>query len=779
VIPGVLVYEKESLHSDISGPDGLFVITNLEPGHHTIVTSYLGYTAVEIDVHVTSNTKNNVEIYLNEQIINLPVAVVSSISMTGGSHRSGHIPGATNYITSAELKKFNYTDVHRILSTIPGVNIQEEDGFGLRPNIGLRGSGNERSSKITMMEDGILSAPAPYAAPAAYYFPSIGRMHAIEVIKGSSQIKYGPYTTGGAINFISTPIPSRLAGVFTASLGSFGTNKLHASIGNKHSRIGYLLETIQNKSRGFKQIKNTNTGFSKGDYLMKFRINTKPVATVYQSLDFKAFITSEKSNETYLGLSEDDFIDNPFRRYFSSEKDKMESEYVQFSLRHAIQFSKVFSLATTAYRSTFKRNWYKLDKVANNSGLFSSISSILDNPIKYAENFALLSGEKVITDPVFQLKANNRKYLSKGIQSILISQWNVKDISNEIELGIRYHFDKMDRYQWTDEYRNIDTTMQLSDSGIPGTESNRIESANAFAAYLKYHFKINGWVFFPGVRYENIWQEKLDFGKDDPSRTGDHKVRHSNHVSVIIPGIGIQVNPGLNNQIFVGIHKGFSPPGSNAGTLPEKSINFELGWRHDGLVSTEIILFNNSFTNLLGADLAAAGGQGSTDLFNGGQALTRGLEISLSFDPQIDPKSKLNLPVNIVYSHTYGIFKHDFESDFSGWGKVENGDHIPYISKNNLTLRAGLHTIKFNFDLACNFIDKMRTKPGKGPIPQGEGTDRHLILDFSARYHISPKISAYVSIKNLTDQVYIAARRPAGLRPGLPRTFEAGVSANL
>jgi outer membrane receptor for Fe3+-dicitrate len=31
-----------------------------------------------------------------------------------------------------------------------------------------------------------------------------------------------------------------------------------------------------------------------------------------------------------------------------------------------------------------------------------------------------------------------------------------------------------------------------------------------------------------------------------------------------------------------------------------------------------------------------------------------------------------------------------------------------------------------------------------------------------------------LGVLNLTDQVYTAAARPAGLRPGLPRTLSAG-----
>jgi Fe(3+) dicitrate transport protein len=75
------------------------------------------------------------------------------------------------------------------------------------------------------MEDGVLISPAPYSAPAAYYFPTVSRMQSFEILKGGSQIQYGPYTTGGAINMVSTQIPRRFSGRVTASIGSFNTKK--------------------------------------------------------------------------------------------------------------------------------------------------------------------------------------------------------------------------------------------------------------------------------------------------------------------------------------------------------------------------------------------------------------------------------------------------------------------------------------------------------------------------------------------------------------------------
>ena len=147
--------------------------------------------------------------------------VVRSNQMLGSKFEARNRTGSAYYLSPAELAKFGYTDINRMLKSVPGVNVYEEDGFGLRPNISLRGTKAERSERISLMEDGVLAAPAPYAAPAAYYFPNAARMYAIEVLKGSSQVQYGPFTTGGAINVVSTPIPQRMWGKAQLSYGSY------------------------------------------------------------------------------------------------------------------------------------------------------------------------------------------------------------------------------------------------------------------------------------------------------------------------------------------------------------------------------------------------------------------------------------------------------------------------------------------------------------------------------------------------------------------------------
>ena len=116
-------------------------------------------------------------------------------------------------------------------SKIPGINIREEDGYGIFNNISMRGIDSARSLKITMMEDGVMSAPAPYSAPDAYYSPNVGRMSGIEVIKGSSSTKHGS-PVGGVINYLSTPIPTEETFYYKQLFGNYGEARSHAYYGN-------------------------------------------------------------------------------------------------------------------------------------------------------------------------------------------------------------------------------------------------------------------------------------------------------------------------------------------------------------------------------------------------------------------------------------------------------------------------------------------------------------------------------------------------------------------
>ena len=132
---------------------------------------------------------------------------LEEVTIIGSREAAQSLPGSGAVVDFEQIQIESANDINQLLKTVPGIYILEEDGYGLRPNIGIRGATSERSSKVTLMEDGVLIAPAPYSNPAAYYFPTTLRMHTIEVLKGAPLLRYGPQTTGGVVTIVSTPIP--------------------------------------------------------------------------------------------------------------------------------------------------------------------------------------------------------------------------------------------------------------------------------------------------------------------------------------------------------------------------------------------------------------------------------------------------------------------------------------------------------------------------------------------------------------------------------------------
>ncbi|WP_239990759.1 TonB-dependent receptor family protein [Marixanthomonas ophiurae] len=670
-------------------------------------------------------------------------------------------------MTEEDLKKFSYTNINRVLQIVPGINIYEEDGFGLRPNISLRGTSPERSAKINLMEDGVLIAPAPYSAPAAYYFPTIGRMQAVEVLKGSSQIQYGPNTTGGAINMISSRIPNKFSGRASIAAGNYDSRSTQLTIGDSYKNFGFVTDYFNYNSDGFKNLDGGgNTGFDKSDYLAKFRVNSNLNAKTYQSLTFKIQYSEEEANETYLGLTDEDFQENTFRRYRASSEDVMNAEHQQYQLTHFIRLSSSLEISTTGYLNKFKRNWYKLDDV--NLGERVSISNILSSPQNFPLEYQTILGNENTEEDAMGVKANNRAYTSNGVQSIAKLRWG-SDWLQTLEAGIRYHEDDEDRFQWVDRYAFLNNELIRTEVGEKGSDANRISGAKALAAHLLYTLKVENLTLTPGLRYENITLTRRDYGTNDPSRTGQDLSIRENKVNVWIPGLGANYRFSNDFSVFGGVHKGFSPPSNTPGQNAEESINYEVGTRISvkGLQG-ELVGFYNDYQNLLGSDLAATGGTGSLDQFNAGEVRVSGIEFLLNYDLLYNKSGKFKLPVSVSYTLTDTEFLTSFDSNEDIYGVVTKGDEIPYIAKNQLNATFGLEHKKFEVNLNSRYTGAFRTKAGSGSIPENFKVDSNFIVDLSARYFLNENFTLSTNIINLFNTKYAVSRVPAGLRPGHP-----------
>jgi Fe(3+) dicitrate transport protein len=772
-LAGVAVELVGAERSALSDEHGGFAFNRVPAGTHTLRLHVIGRAVLERTVDVRPNQVARADVVLDAA----PVAIDPLLVLMGRTRLSegidrSRVPGSVHVIgqQSIERRPVVYDDVHALLREVPGVNVQEEDGYGLRPNIGFRGTGVERSSKITLMEDGVLIAPAPYAAPAAYYFPIAGRMSAIEVRKGSSQIRYGPSTVGGALNMVSAPIPNRFSVMVDGSGGTNDTRQVRARVGDAQAHFGWMFETYQSRSDGFKRLDfGGSTGFDLQDYVGKVRINTALDASTYQELELKLGYYDQRSDETYLGLTEADFDASPFRRYAGSQQDVMNADHQQIQLRHFIHLPAGLDVTTTAYRNDFARNWYKLDGV-NGSG----IAGVLSDPSAFATELDYLRGT---TDGVgvLRVRANNREYYSQGIQSQVGVDFG-DAVAHSLELGVRYHEDDEDRFQHDDLYSIESGVMSLETRGAPGSQANRISSASAWSLHLMDRIEIGALTLAPGVRYETIDFERLDFAAGDAQRSTPTAER-TNSVSAWIPGIGALYDVRSDLQVFAGVHKGFGPPGPGADqdTEPESSVSFELGVRslRPGS-SVEVTGFFSDYDNVLGTATLAVGGSGTNEVFNGGAVRALGLEVGAARDVAA-ASGAWRLPLRATYTLTAATFQTGFESDFEPWGTVVEGDHLPYLPTHQFFASAGFERGPWGGRVTASGTSAMRTVAGQGDIATGDGTDAFVAFGAGLEYEISSGTSAHVAVENLGDARYVVARRPAGLRPGLPRTLQLGI----
>ncbi len=716
------------------------------------------------------------------------------------------VPGSVTFIPPEKLALQSYTDINRILRQVPGINIQEEDGYGLRPNIGLRGSGLDRSSKVLIMEDGVLQAPAPYSAPSAYYFPFAARMNAVEITKGPSTVKYGPFTTAGAIQFFSTPIPDDTSAHINFLASSQDRSTIHAWAGGKFDAgqlpfdVGILLETYQGNADGYKEIEdipNADTGFSIQDYVAKFGIYSKDSASMPQTLVFKFQYSDERSNQTYLGLTENDIRSRPFVQYRATQNDQINTEHYIYQLTHNIELNDAVQVTTIAYNTEFARNWEKLDRFDNSDPFFSSganplssgtgscssLNEILVDPINCPREFEVLRGADgfVSPDDVLGIRQNIRSYYTNGIQTALNAKFYALGVDHNMVASIRYHEDQVDRFQEQDQYRIDNGVIVRTTDNAPGTQANRLSKAEALSLYLEDTIYTGPVAITGGIRFESVDSRQRRWNTPDRTLTPD-SIRENSY-DVFLPALSVLVDVTDNLSVLAGAHRGFAPASVSSQTQrPEESIAYEAGGRFTSdVLNFEVIGFFNDYSNLVAECTNSSGGSeceiGDTD--NAGKVDVYGVEVVASTDlaTAFNANTGLSFPISLSYTYTDTEFKSTVASGI--FGDITIGDEVPYVADHQVYLSAGVNGERWGVTTDLSYVAETRAVPGQGIIPTLQSIDARTIVDLAAYYEISEGVRLRLKVENLFDEDYLASRRPYGARPGKPREIFGGINIDL
>ena len=677
-------------------------------------------------------------------------------------------------VEQAQLEQWEYNDIQRILSTVPSVTVRTEDGFGLRPNIGIRGTNPDRSAKVLLLEDGLPIAPAPYAAPAAYYFPLTQRLTAVEVTKGAAAIPYGPQNIAGVVNLVTRGVggPGEPGSAIDLSGGSFGTLKSSAWVRASRGGSGLLLEGAHLSASGFKELPgDAPTGFGRVDLMGKGALRLPEIGALKHDLELKLGWGQELSHETYLGLGPDDFAEAPLRRYGASADDRMQWRHSQASLRWFGALPGV-DLELSAYGSRLDRQWLRFDGFADGTDVNAALQADPDG-ISGSYLGALQGAQDSVSGQSDVALVNNDRLLQNGgVELRGRGGWSGQRAGLELAGGLRLHGDWVER-DHRRGLRGLAEGALLDASGARTPTADSRASARALAAFGTADVQLGAAHVQPGLRVERVlthFEDRLlDADPIDATQT------------VVLPGVNaLWSYKGLLSP-FAGVHQGYSPtpPGSPEGTLPERATVSELGLLAGRDQQLSLTGFWSAYQNLTGQCTLSGGcSDAQLDLqYNGGAADVRGLELSLHGEA---PAGPLGVQGRFDGTWTESSFRTGFSSELPVWGTVEAGDSLPNlpalqgVAQINVIVPAVDHLA---FGAALRGRSVQRDVAGQGPIPEAEALPGLLTLDLNFSAPTLGPVVLYANVSNVTNAIVIESFRPYGARPTTPRLFTLGLKA--
>jgi Fe(3+) dicitrate transport protein len=739
----------------VTDENGRFSFANLLVGRYEIQGRGEGFNRIEQKVEVREGEESWVEMRLSVGRIAEEVLILST-TITGQTEGLPRIPGSVETIDRRTLEQSRVFTVNEALRKVSGVNTRDEEGLGLRPNIGMRGVNPTRSTKVLLLEDGIPLAYAPYGDNASYYHPPVERFESIEVLKGSGQIVYGPSTIGGVINYLTPNPPSKSSGSVTLIGGNRRFFNGGVGFGGSWRETGLILNYVRKQSDGSRE----NIHADLNDLSLK----VQQTLTDRQSLTVKASYYGERSNLTYSGLTEDEFRANPRGNPFRN--DFFIGDRAGASISHAYVVNANVALTTNLYGMRFNRDWWRQSSNSNqrpNDGGDPNCGGMV--------NLMTTCGNE----------GRLRRYENWGLEPRLRANFGLFGMRHELDLGGRYHYENQERRQ-----ENGDSPVARSGKLV---EDNRRRN-QALSSYIQNRFGLGRLSITPGLRVERI-----SFLRTNRLADGGRGVTGEVRRTQLIPGVGFSYSAGVNTIIFSGIHRGFAPPrtediisnttGGSIDLDPELSWNYEAGVRHQigSHLRAEATVFRLNYANQI-IPASLAGGVGAA-LTNGGKTLQQGVEISSRIDTGLLPKGLGNgarLFSTIAWTWLpVAEFHGDRYSNVQGFSTVRiTGNRVPYTPEQLLNVNlgysqpAGLTALIEGVHTGAQSGDDLNTiaptaNGQRGRIPG------NTIWNTTINYEVEAiRSTFFVTVKNLFDRTVIVDRS-RGILPGLPRLLQVGV----
>jgi Fe(3+) dicitrate transport protein len=628
--------------------------------------------------------------------------------------------GTVHIITRANIEILRPVSTEDALRRVPGINAKTEEETAIVSNIGIRGLASSEAKSL-LLEDGVPVAPGLLIGNDRYFNPRIQRIERIEVLKGSSSLRYGPSTIGGVVNFLTkTPAEGLL---LSGRAGSFGTRELMLEAGARSSGGGAYAGIVATHARGDGFM---GTGYDMNDVMAKAGLSIGSQHT----LGLKLSWYENDANISYRGLLLDEF--SAGARYNPAPDDWYLTDRAAVDLNHRFEISDRATLSSVAYWSKLTRDYWRYN---------------VDTPASNA------AGRWVYTN---SLTGNNRAFDRYGVDSRLTLDHRLFGLENSTEFGVRGFHEESDD-------RRIRATRDQDRTGL--NDRHLVDSANNIALHLHNRIRFSDRAAVtPGLRFETYEQKRRVLTSNDETAATAN--------SEFLPGIGATFLLTPSAQLYGGVYRAFSPA-SNGVALDgmtdqmleaERSTNSELGMRGtQGAFDYDLALFRLDFQN----QVVTGNSDPTLSQSNAGATLHQGAELGLGY--RLTPA--VGLSGNVTW-----IPVSRFETG------ANEGNRIPYSPRvlANLALdvqHGPLRTALLAHHRGAQFGDETNRRD----IPSnaaggiwGGLMPAYTLFDVTAQWQMRGRLSVFGALKNLTDERYITGLRQ-GIYAGAGRNFEVGV----
>jgi Fe(3+) dicitrate transport protein len=700
-----------------------------------------------------------------------------------------HIPGSGKVVTSESIQNNHRFTINEALREVPGVHVRDEDGLGIRPNIGIRGLDPTRSRKVHIMEDGVPIMMMPYADPSSYYFPPIFRFDRIEVLKGSGQLLYGPQTIGGVINLITRMPSAKPEGNFQVWGGNLNYINTHFDYGGTWGKTGYLVDYThyQTDTPRF-----TNIRAKVDDLTFKAVHELSERTQILAKFNYYR----ENSGIGYQGFTQADWALRGSDRQTPFTNDRFEFMRLGYHVAVNHMFTADLTSTVNLFGHYIQRDWSRRSQqgVDANGAPVGGIQTGNNLP---AGAFSVV--------PANQRFTNEREYWVWGVEPRFHYLHSLLGIKGEADFGARYMYEQSDRKQ----LRNLVSGVGAMSScvGVIGNGNdsclgeNNKRTTNAYAFFAQERLFFGPFTVTPGFRVEHISYDQDNRLASVNNGNGSYG---KTNFTEVLPGVGVTYSPFKNNTFFFGAHRGMAPPqvsdaitgtGQVVDLGPELNWTYELGVRGNlaPWMGYSITGYQIDFSNQI-ISQSVAGGIGAT-LTSAGQTQHRGAEVAAQLDildalTGRDDDQDVTLDLNYTWV-AQADFQGNRNSSIAGGALLPgesaifntSGNRLPYSPEHLISAGIGYANRAFSLgpfnarvETQCvsdQFADDRNTVI---PTPNGQrGIVRGwCMLNASVNQHVK-KINTtfFFTGKNMLGQDVIMDRS-RGIYPGLPALWQAG-----